>query len=404
MSAGPGPVRSDASADVVIVGGGVEGAAAAWALAERGVTDVVVCERDTVGSGGTGKSSGVVRCHYGVSSLAAMARKGLEVLEHAVDRLGVDVGFRATGYVVAVGGGDVEALDANLAAQRAVGVETGRIDRADVAALWPEARLEDFAAFGWEPRGGYGDGYLTAQAFAAAARRAGVRVRQSAPVAEVLTDAAGVRGVRLRSGEEIASRRVVVAAGPWSVALLAPLGIDLPVRVHREAIVLVDRGGVTGEVPVFSDLVSLQYVRVEPDGSLLVGNSDLSVLEDADPDRYSDRATEGFLDRAVEKVAHRFPGLTEASVAGSYAGCYDVTPDFNPVIGGVGVDGLLVAAGFSGHGFKISPAVGELVADLVVEGRSLDPAVPDGDFRLERFAEGRPLTSPHPYAGAGQLR
>jgi glycine/D-amino acid oxidase-like deaminating enzyme len=390
--------------EVVIVGGGLEGAATAWALAERGVTDVVVCERDTVGSGGTGKSSGVVRCHYGVSSLAAMARRGLAFLESAADRLGDDLGFVTTGYVVGVDERNVPALDANLAAQRAVGVETGRIDPADVGKLWPVADLADFAAFGWEPRGGYGDAYRTAQAFAAAARRAGVVIRQSSPVAGLVVRGERVVGVRLASGEEIAAGTVVVAAGPWSVPLVAPLGVDLPVRAHRESLVLVAPGVDLGPVPVFSDLVSLMYVRPEPDGTLLVGNSDLAVLHEADPDRYLDAATTEELDTAVGKVAHRFAGLPDAGVAGSYAGCYDVTPDYNPVIGPAGPAGLLVAAGFSGHGFKISPAVGELVADLVVDGRSSDPAVPESDFRLERFVEGDPLRSPHPYVGAGEMR
>lgn len=392
------------TADVVIVGGGVEGTAAAWALARRGVTDVVVCERDTVGSGGTGKSSGVVRCHYGVPSLAAMAWLGVALFENAEEILGVDVGFVRTGYVVGVAAADVDALRANLDAQRALGIETGPIARADVAELWPTAWLDDFAAFGWEPRGGYGDAYRTAQAFAAAARRDGVRVRQGSPVAALLTDRAGVRGVRLTSGEEIASRAVVVAAGPWSPALLDPLGVALPVTAIREQLVVIAPGTELGPVPVFSDLVSLQYLRGERSGELLAGNSDLSRPEAADPDRYSDRPDPGFLEGAVDKVAHRLPGLPAAAVTGTYAGCYDVTPDFNPVIGPTGVDGLLVAAGFSGHGFKISPAVGQLVADLVMHGDSRNAAVPAADFRLGRFADGTPLTSPHPYVGAGQLR
>ncbi|WP_210583183.1 FAD-binding oxidoreductase [Streptomyces sp. GESEQ-35] len=394
------------TAEVVIVGGGIEGAAIAWALARRGVTDVVVCERDTVGSGGTGKSSGVVRCHYGVNSLAAMAWKGLALFENAADVLGTDVGFHQTGYVVGVGEQNTDALRANLDAQRALGIETGTISREDVAELWPTAFLDDFAAFGWEPRGGYGDAYLTAQAFATAARHDGARVRQGTPVAALLSDAKGVSGVRLASGEEIATRSVVVAAGPWSVALLAPLGIGLPITVHREQIVLISPGpGLdVSKVPVFSDLVSLQYIRAETSGELLFGNSDLSRPEPADPDRYADRADPAFLETAVEKLAHRLPGLPDASIASTYAGCYDVTPDFNPVIGPAGVEGLIVATGFSGHGFKISPAVGELVADLVEFGDSRDPAVPAEDFSLGRFAEGRPLASPHPYVGAGEMR
>lgn len=392
------------TADVVIVGGGLEGTATAWALAQRGVTDVVVCERDTVGSGGTGKSSGVVRCHYGVSSLAAMANAGLAVFQQAADVLGEDVGFTATGYVVGVGPENVEALRASLANQRALGVDTQEIDRAEVARLWPAADLDDFAAFGWEPRGGYGDAYQTAQAFAGAARRAGARLRQGTTVTAIRTAGDRVTGVELADGTVVATGTVVLAAGPWSVALLRAHGIALPLTAHREQIVLVDPGQPLGPVPVFSDLVSLQYIRPEGGGQLLFGNSDLSVLEPADPDRYANRASPDAVDVAVEKVGTRLPGLADPAVASTYAGCYDVTPDFNPVISRTGPDGLVVAAGFSGHGYKISPAVGRLVADLVVDRASSDPAVPAEDFRLSRFAEGALLTSPHPYVGAGQMR
>ncbi|MCD2196897.1 FAD-binding oxidoreductase [Actinomycetospora endophytica] len=390
--------------EVVIIGGGLEGCAAAWALAERGVTDVVIVERATVGDGGTGKSSGVVRCHYGVSSLAAMATRALDVFENAEEVLGTDVGFHQTGYVVGVGPQNVDALQASLADQRAVGVRTEDIDRGEVARLWPVADLEPFAAFAWEPRGGHGDAYRTAQAFAAAARRSGVQLRQGTTVAEILVTGDRVSGVRLADSSEIHADRVVLAAGPWSVPLLAAHGIELPITVHREQIVLIDPGRDLGPVPVFSDLVSLQYVRPETGGEILFGNSDLSVLEPADPDRYSNQATESFLDIAVEKVGTRFPGLENAAIASTYAGCYDVTPDFNPAISETPVDGLIVAAGFSGHGFKISPSVGRLVADLVVDGKSSIADIPESDFRLSRFAEGELLTSPHPYVGAGQMR
>jgi sarcosine oxidase, subunit beta len=392
------------TADVVIVGGGIEGAAAAWALTRRGAGPVTVLERATVGSGGTGKSSGIVRCHYGVASLAAMANKGVSVFSRARELLGEDIGFEQTGYVVGVGEPNVAALEANVARQRSLGIETGLIPASEAAELVPYADLADFAGFAYEPLGGYGDGYRTAQAFAAAARRAGAVVRQNALVTDVLVGDGRVAGVRLADGSTVAAGSVVVAAGPWSVALVAPLGIDLPVRACREQILLVKPGIPIGRVPVFSDLVSLQYVRAEASGELLFGNSDLEEPEWADPDAYRNAADPGFTERAVEKLAHRFPGLGDAAISSSYAGCYDVTPDFNPVISATPVAGLLVAAGFSGHGFKISPAVGELVADLVCDGVSGDPDVPDSDFRLSRFAEGEPLVSPHPYAGAGQLR
>ncbi|BBZ63962.1 NAD(P)/FAD-dependent oxidoreductase [Mycolicibacterium monacense] len=395
------------TADVVIVGGGLEGAAAAWALAERGITNVVVVERNTVGSGMTGKSSGIVRCHYGVSSLAAMANAGLEVFENPQKYLGEqadDIGFRQTGYVVGVGEPNVGAMRKSLAAQRAVGVQTEEIDAAEVAEMWPFADLEPFAAFGWEPRGGYGDAYRTAQAFAAAARSAGVRVRQSTAVQNLTTVGDRVTGVKLADGGEISAETVVVATGAWTRPFLAQHGIDVPIRVVREQIVLIDPGVELGPVPVFSDLVSLQYIRPEPDGTVLFGNSDLADNEETDPDDYLNRATDDFVDITVDKVGTRFPGFPDASITSSYAGCYDVTPDWNPVISRTELDGLVVAAGFSGHGFKIAPAVGRLVADIVVDGRSGDPRIPETDFRLSRFAEGDLLRTPYPYVGAGEMR
>ena len=398
------------TADVVIVGGGIEGAAAAWALSQRGFTDVVVAERNTVASGMTGKSSGIVRCHYGVSSLAAMATVGLEVFEKAQDFLGdhaLDIGFRQTGYVVGVGEPNVESLRKSLAAQRAVGVQTEEIDKSEVARMWPFADLSPFEAFGWEARGGYGDPYMTAQAFAASARAAGIRIRQGTTVTGLVCTGGRVTGVRLADGGEISAGTVIVAIGVWTPPFLAQYGVDVPIRVVREQIVTIAPGvdsSVIGSLPVFSDLVSLQYVRPEVGGDILFGNSDLSDVEEADPDNYLNRATDAFVDLTVAKVGTRFPGFAEAAISSSYAGCYDVTPDWNPVISTTGLDGLVVAAGFSGHGFKIAPAVGRLVADLVVDGHSNDPRIPHSDFRLSRFAEDDLLKSPYPYVGAGQMR
>lgn len=395
------------TAEVVIVGGGLEGCAAAWSLAQRGVTDVVVLERGTVGSGMTGKSSGIVRCHYGVSSLAAMAAASLEVFEKAEELFGSDIGFRQTGYVVGVGEQNVDNMRKSLVAQRAVGVQTEEIAPAEVARLWPFADLSPFGAFAWEARGGYGDAYQTAQAFAVNARAAGVRIRQGANVTELVVTGDRVTGVRLADGSEVSAGTVVVATGVWTRPFLAAHGVDMPIRVIREQIVMIDPGLDIGKVPVFSDLVSLQYVRPEVGGEILFGNSDLpgyDAIDPADPDSYLNRATDDFVDITVDKVGTRFPGFPDASITSSYAGCYDVTPDWNPVISRAPLDGLVIAAGFSGHGFKIAPSVGKLIADVVVDGHSSDPRIPESDFRYSRFAEDDPLKTPYPYVGAGQMR
>ena len=396
-------VRSPLVAEVVIIGGGVAGLSTARALTELGLKDVVVLERATVGSGGSGKSSGIVRCHYGIPSLAAMAWHALPVLEHATDILGAPSGYTKTGYLVGVDQRNLGALRANVAMQQGLGIPVELVGHETAHELWPGARFEDFAEFAYEPCGGYGDGHQTALAFAVAARRGGAHLRQRTPVVSLVTRHDRLAEVVLADGSRIATSNVVLAAGPWSPALAAAVGVALPVRAQRAQVLLVDPGTMLGPVPVFSDLVSLQYVRREGP-EILVGDSDHSDPVWCDPDGYRERVSDQELAVVVPKFAHRFPGLDGAALSSSYAGCYDVTPDYNPVMGACPVDGLWLCAGFSGHGYKISPAVGDLMADLIVTGRSRHDDVEARDFRLERFEEDRFLTSPHPYVGAGQMR
>ncbi|MCW2748398.1 MAG: FAD-dependent oxidoreductase, partial [Nocardioidaceae bacterium] len=233
------------------------------------------------------------------------------------------------------------------------------------------------------------------------------KIRQNTPVARVLTEGDKATGVELASGEVVDADHVIVASGWWSAKLMADLGIDFPVEAYRSELLIVDAGVPLPDLPVISDLVSLQYCRLEGSGQFLVGTSDHAdfATKFVDPDAYSNLASEASIEKYAEKLMHRFPGFPNPTVTHTYAGVYDVPPDWNPVIAPVGsIDGLILCAGFAGHGFKISPAVGDLVADLVLEGDSTDPDVPATDFRLERFAEGKPLASLHPYVGAGEMR
>jgi glycine/D-amino acid oxidase-like deaminating enzyme len=397
-------VSTHASAEVVIIGAGVSGLSTARALVESGVTDVLVLDRSTIGSGGSGKSSGIVRCHYGIRSLAAMAWHALPVLEQANDILGAESGYHQTGYLVGVGMQNLGALRANVAMHQSMGIEVELVGRDTAQELWPWANLTGFAEFAYERKGGYGDGHQTAQAFSVAARRGGARIRQNCAVTAIEVQGERAAGVRLENGERIAAGQVVLAAGPWSVPLARTIGIDLPIRAQRAQILLVDPGRSIGRVPVFSDLVSLQYVRAEGTSSILLGDSDHSDPEWADPDHFRERAGDDELTSMIPKFEERFPGLSGARLSSSYAGCYDVTPDYNPMISSSPVAGLWLCAGFSGHGYKISPSVGELMADLITVGHSRHPDVDHRDFRWERFARHEYLVSPHPYVGAGQMR
>ena len=221
---------------------------------------------------------------------------------------------------------------------------------------------------------------------------------------DVISTFVGMDSLLLASLAEGAAGTVVLAAGAWSGPLAASVGIELPIRSQREQILLIDTGAPVTDVPVFSDLVTLQYLRQETGGAVLYGNSDHSNPEFADPDNYTNHADTEFIETAIGKLDHRLPTLPDPRISASYAGCYDTTPDYNPIIGPTDVPALFVAAGFSGHGYKIAPAVGRLVADLITDGASSDPNIPADDFRLSRFTEGAPLVSAHPYVGAGEMR
>jgi glycine/D-amino acid oxidase-like deaminating enzyme len=391
------------STKAVVIGGGLIGLSIARALTERGLTDVHVLERHSLASGGTGKSSGIFRAHYGVPSIAAMAWRSLPVFEE----LGEKVGFRQVGYTVIVGEDNVDPLKANTEMHQGLGIDVDLIDNAELKRLWPMMEVDDVALASYEPRGGFADATQLALHYGQRAREHGARIRQQTPVARILTEGDKVTGVELDGGEVINADVVIVAAGWWSQKLLADLGVDFPIEAYRSELIIVDAGEPLPNLPVVSDLVSLQYCRLEGSGQFLVGNSDHADFQKkfVDPDHYSNIASEASIMKYVEKVMHRFPGFPDPSITHTYAGVYDVPPDWNPVIAPVGnIDGLLLCAGFAGHGFKISPAVGDLVADLVLEGESTDPDIPASDFRLERFAEGTPLRSLHPYVGAGEMR
>ncbi|WP_341730186.1 FAD-binding oxidoreductase [Brooklawnia sp.] len=391
--------------DVVIVGAGVIGTATAYALLERGITDITILERHTVASGGTAKSSAIVRCHYGVTSVAALALASLEFLENAREILGTDIGFQQVGYVVGVGEENIEPFSASVKNQQSIGVNTEFIGADAVHELWPVANLDEFAAFCWEPRGGYGDAYATTQALAANLRARGITIRQGAEVAEILTEGDKTTGVKLSDGEIVPAGAVVLAGGPWVPALGKPLGIDVPITPILIEQVLINPGIDLGAPPVFSDMVSKQYVHIRG-AELLFGNSDASELikSVSDLDDYPNHASHDALESVAEKAVHRFPGIENPQVASTYTGIFDCTPDQNYIISATDYQGLFLATGMSGHGYKTAPAIGTLMADLILDGDTAIPNVTASDFRLSRFAEGDLLVSPFPYKGASGIR
>jgi len=385
-------------ADVVVIGGGVNGASATWQLAKRGAGRVVLLEKNGIGSGASSWSSGIVRLHYTLEPLARMAWFGRQMFETWADTVGGDSGFHRTGFLVLLSKEETEAGKAVVEMQQRIGIDARFVGTKEIGEIEPRLQLSDVAAGTYEPESGFADGLSTATAFADAARREGADVRIGPAATGILGDDAGITAVLTDQGE-IRTRTVVVAAGYRSAALLEPLGVDLPITPVRHAIAVVERTpAFRGLHAVVSDRPARAYYRPESEDMTLLGEMDpLTGREDHDVEAEPPPATSE-VTGLIGKFTARFPAEQEGVFRRGYTGIYDCTPDFQPALGAVtAVPGLHVAAGFSGHGFKLSPAVGRILADVVIDGSTSVADV--GLLRVERFAEGDLVQPDVAYAG-----
>jgi len=379
------------TADAVIIGGGVTGTSIAFHLAVRGMRDVVVVDKSFVASGATGKSSACVRQHYSTVETCRMIRYALDMFEHFEEVTGGGTcGFRRTGYLLGVDERMRPPMETSVALQRDTGIVTRLVSPVEMREIEPRLRIDDLVEGCYEPDSGYCNPAETAQGFARAARARGARVMEDTEALAVLTEGDRVAGVETSRGI-IRTSRVVNAAGLWGARVGAMIGVDIPISVCRHKINIVSWPEATrGPHPMVYDFVTNIYTRPELGEHILVGGLDAEESHDlADPDRYKEGVSLDESTDALARVSHRFPTLAEGHIARGYAGCFDVTPDWHPVLDAVGPEGSYVAVGFSGHGFKLSPAVGHMVAALISDGPGAHPDLPT--FRLSRFAENKPI-------------
>jgi sarcosine oxidase subunit beta len=308
-------------------------------------------------------------------------------------------GFVRSGYLLLGGDRDVDGVVRNLEMQQALGIETQRLSLSDVAELHPHLHLDDVAVAAWEPHSGWADPYLTASSFFRGARLCGMTVRLGATVTGLRRAGSRVVGVEV-DGETIAAGHVVSALNVWSGVLAASLGIALPLAVEKHSLASFRIDTPYGpELPVVKDLIADNklYFRPGSGGVVLVGGGDAGESV-TDPDQYDEGVRLDDVARQGERLVHRLPAYANAVHVNDWSGLYDVTPDWNPVIGPLpGIYGLTVAFGFSGHGFKLAPAIGEALAARLtgkVPAISLDP------YAFDRFVQGRPLTGRY---GAGSI-
>ena len=381
--------------DILVIGGGIVGASAAYHLAALGGRKIGLIERDQIGSGGTARSCAIVRTHYSVLSNTALTVKSLKMfgdLAGYLDEPGITSGFVRSSYLILAGeGGMSDMLVDNMRKQESIGAETFPVTHEEALAHHPHLKLDGIGAVGYEPRSGYADPHLTTSGFAQAARRRGVWIKLGCAVSKILTEGNRAVGVETDQGP-VHADCIICAIGPWTRALTDPLGIETHLETSRHT-VLTLRGGIdyTPELPVIKDLSTenKMYFRPASGGVVLVGTGDYGDPI-SDPDRVNEVVEDDFILHQGGQIARRMSHFDDARLTDSWVGAYDITPDWNPALGAPeGWEGLILAYGFSGHGFKMGPAVGKILAQSAL---GQQPDVDMTPYRPSRFGSGELLT------------
>ncbi|MFQ6028852.1 MAG: NAD(P)/FAD-dependent oxidoreductase [Dehalococcoidia bacterium] len=380
------------NADIVIIGGGVMGCSMLYHLAHQGITDTLLLEQDVLGSGSTGRSQAICRTHYSNPITANMSWESLKVFSNFNEMVGGTSGFVNTGYLVVVENVDRAGLEQNIAMQQDLGINTRLVTAAEVKELAPMIDVSDAEGMAWEPDSGYADPHLVTTSFAARARELGAEIQMRAPALGIEVAGGRVQAVHTQQGR-VATPVAVVAAGPWSRQVLASVGVDLPLETVRHQVALttrpVDR---IPAHPIVGDIA--QSFSFRPDGSniTMVGFGE----EEVDPETYNQGVDLSEMAGVFERLIRRMPAMTDSYFRGGWSGLFTTTPDWHPILDRVpGIDGLFCAVGFSGHGFKLSPAIGKAMAELIAQGEST--SIDLTPLRYSRFAERDLLSSRYRY-------
>jgi sarcosine oxidase, subunit beta len=373
------------SADVVIVGGGISGCALAYQLAKRKV-DVVLLERETLGSQSTGKCAGGVRQQFSTEDNVRVMRLSVKLLESFEQETGHPADFRQIGYLfVFTQPQQVEDFRHNMEMWHRVGLTEARwVDPAEAAKMVPVLNVDDVLGCTFCPTDGIASPNDVTVGYATAARRLGARLREGVEVTGIDIASGRVQGVRTPAGE-IATRLVINCAGPWAASIGRMAGLEIPVLPYRRHIAVTGPfPAVPRNTPMTVDFHTSLYFHPEGDG-VLMGMSDR-----AEPPAYVTDVNWEFLEKMFEQAARRAPALAGAGVKTAWAGLYESTPDHQAILGPIAeVEGFWCATGFSGHGFMQAPAASLLLTQLLLDKKS---EIDISSFAFERFARGSLVT------------
>ena len=377
------------TADAVIIGGGVMGCSILYNLAEQGVTNTLLLERDVLASGSTSKSQAILRMHYSNEVTSSLAWQSLEIFKNFEELTGTPSGYTRTGYFLIVGSEDRQAMHDNVAMHRRLGIASEIVSIEDMQELAPMLAVEGDEAFAYESESGYADPYSVTIGFANRARDMGARVLDGTPVTGIEVSGNKVSAVLTAEGR-VETPIAVVAAGPWSDRLLSRVGVDVPIRPLRHQVVVLRRSpGPEADHPVVADNLNGFSARPDIGGLTMIGAGE---DEFVDADTFNQGVDMAVVQPAFEGIVRRIPAMARAVFRGGWSGAFTVTPDWHPVLDRIeGIDGLYCAVGFSGHGFKESPMIGKSMAELITKGRA--ECVDISMLNLKRFETGELLRS-----------
>jgi sarcosine oxidase subunit beta len=373
------------TADVIIIGGGVIGCSIAYHLVRSGCRNVIIIEMEAIGSGSTGKCPGGIRQQFSSETNIKLSMESVNFFEHFEEETSHPADFHQCGYLIlATTTEELEAFRENINLQRRLGVEVDLISPEDAREILPQLNIEDIVGAAYSPGDGYADPYSVVQGFASAARQMGAMIHQETEVTGVKIKGDKIEGV-LTAGGAFEVPVVIDAAGAYAGQIGKMINLDIPVRPSRRHLfVTAPLDGIPEDIPMVVDFQNGFWFRREGPG-LIFGMRDPD-----EPEGFDTSVNWGFLADSLSQAAcHRLPLLGDVGIARGQAGLHSDTPDYHAIIGPAPeIEGFYLACGFSGHGFMHSPAVGRLMAEIILTGKSdldISPLLP-GRFKTKTYA------------------
>jgi sarcosine oxidase subunit beta len=374
------------SADVVIIGGGVIGLSIAYHLALKKAGRIILFEKGQLGEGSTSRCVGGIRTQFSTEINIRFSLESLKTFEQFEEEFGINPEFKRIGYLfLATTEEEMEVFKQNINLQKKFNIPVELIHTDEIKTRWPYLKTDDLLGGTFCPLDGYAGPSETLSGFAMGAKRAGVKIYEGVEV-KGISLAKGMMGIKTKD-EEITTPIVVNAAGPYAASVGEMAGIKIPVKPLRRQIFITAPFHLTDRpIPLTIDFHRGWYFRQEVDGFLLSGPLDLKSSFNLNVD-YEAMA------EASENAMDRVPILEKARIARGWAGLYEISPDHHAILGKVPeIEGFILANGFSGHGFQHSPAVGKVIAELIVDGEAT--TIDISSLSIERFNKGALILEP----------